>query len=90
MDDRLMISVEDEGEGISPAKMASAFDPFYSGKTAGRRTGMGLAKARRLIDRHGGKLVLENLEDGGLAARIFLSEWQLTRGEQSPERDKAA
>ncbi len=90
-DDRLTISVEDEGSGLTPERMASVFDPFYSAKSAGRRVGMGLAKAKRLIDENGGSLVLENIVGGkGLVARVSLPNWRLEKSNASRESEKAA
>lgn len=90
MDDRLVLSVEDEGQGLTPDRLASAFDPFFSDKPAGRRVGLGLAKARRLVDQHGGNLVLENLESGGLAARVSLPNWRLQTASVREGEQRAA
>jgi len=46
------------------------FEPFYSTKTRG--TGLGLALARRLVERMGGTLSLENGEATGAVARLHL------------------
>ncbi len=76
-DDRLMLSVLDDGAGLSPEVIAHAADPFFSSKEAGRQSGMGLAKARRVIEMHGGRLELLNRADGGAEARITLDRWRI-------------
>jgi signal transduction histidine kinase len=53
-DDRLEWTIEDNGAGLGPAKPEHLFDPFYSGKQAGRGRGLGLATAWRLTHEHGG------------------------------------
>jgi signal transduction histidine kinase len=53
---RLAVTIEDDGPGLSPAQHKHLFDPFYSGRTAGRGTGLGLSKAWRIAKIHGGVL----------------------------------
>ncbi|MFM9996696.1 MAG: HDOD domain-containing protein [Phycisphaerales bacterium] len=59
-DDRLLIEVEDKGTGMTPKTLQHAFDPFYSDKPAGRQTGLGLARARRLVELHHGEVSLRS------------------------------
>jgi signal transduction histidine kinase len=51
--------VTDNGSGIDPELVAQAFQPFQSTKgQAG--TGLGLAAAKKIVDEHGGNLVVEH------------------------------
>lgn len=76
-DDRLMVSVQDDGRGIPPEVLAHAVDPFFSSKDAGRRTGMGLAKVRRIVELHGGRFeLLPGVDGRGAEARITLDAWR--------------
>lgn len=76
-DDRLMVSVQDDGRGIPPEVLAHAVDPFFSSKEAGRRTGMGLAKVRRIVELHGGRFeLLPGANGRGAEARIVLDVWR--------------
>jgi signal transduction histidine kinase len=57
--DRARISVIDDGPGV-PAEIATRlFEPFATTRAGG--TGLGLAAARRIAERHGGTLALESL-----------------------------
>jgi signal transduction histidine kinase len=46
----------DSGKGIAPGEAAHLFDPFYCGRQAGRGLGLGLPRAARIIEQHGGRL----------------------------------
>ncbi|MEO8378558.1 MAG: ATP-binding protein [Acidobacteriota bacterium] len=61
-DSRAVISVEDNGPGISPELLSKIFDPYFSTKTSG--TGLGLAIARKAIEEHGGHIRAENVHPG--------------------------
>lgn len=56
----VQIQVSDDGTGFSPAQRDHAFDPFYSGRQAGRGLGFGLPKCWRIVQRHGGNLSLQS------------------------------
>ncbi len=54
--DKLTITVEDTGTGITTDLTDQLFEPFVTGRPDG--TGLGLAIARELMDAHGGRLTL--------------------------------
>jgi signal transduction histidine kinase len=51
------IHVIDTGPGLDGAQRARVFEPYYTTKGGG--TGLGLPTARRIVDAHGGRLLLE-------------------------------
>ncbi|WP_281559270.1 two-component system sensor histidine kinase EnvZ [Thalassomonas sp. RHCl1] len=67
-------SVCDEGEGIPEAEIDRLFQPFTQGdKARGTEgSGLGLAIIKRIVDTHGGKVILSNREQGGLQAKVYL------------------
>lgn len=73
-DGRLVITVSDDGPGLSEKALRHAFDPFFSEKKAGRQQGLGLARARRLLGLNGGDLLLRNRDEGGVLASIVFAE----------------
>ncbi len=59
-DGRVMIRITDSGPGLSHRALNHAFDPFFSEQDAGRRPGLGLARARSIIELHGGVIEIGN------------------------------
>jgi signal transduction histidine kinase len=61
----LVVSIVDDGPGMTPSVAARAMEPFVTTKADG--TGMGLAIARAAVDEEGGELRVENGSGGGLS-----------------------
>jgi signal transduction histidine kinase len=57
---RAKIIVSDNGPGMDADTATRAGDPFFCGREAGRGIGLGLPKARRLIESSGGSLAIES------------------------------
>jgi signal transduction histidine kinase len=58
------VVVEDNGTGPPQPQREHLFDPFYSGRSAGRGRGLGLPTAWRLARQHGGDVRFVSLPDG--------------------------
>jgi signal transduction histidine kinase len=69
---RVALTVADNGCGMDEETLKRAFDPFFSSKPAGRRRGMGLAKALRWIESSGGTMRLESRLGKGTRGSILL------------------
>ena len=83
---RLVIAVEDDGVGMSEHTVAHAFDPFFSARPAGRRNGLGLARARRLVEMHGGTIRIRS--EAGVGTEVWIA--LPTDGECVGSMDRAA
>ena len=70
------LSVADEGEGMDEATLAKAFTPFFSARRAGRRRGLGLARARRTVEANGGRIFLRSKAGEGTTATVQLPSGQ--------------
>lgn len=64
--------VIDDGIGMDAATLRRAYDPFFSGREAGRGAGLGLSKARRFLAVNGGGIALESRPGAGTRAEISL------------------
>jgi len=71
---RCLITVSDDGRGMDPDAARRAFDPFYSGRDAGRGIGLGLPKAWRLIEGSGGEVAIESRPGQGTRVAVVLPE----------------
>jgi signal transduction histidine kinase len=69
-----LITIDDEGPGIPDHSMSRVFEPFFrvdpARRKAGPGAGLGLAIAKEIVERHGGKLTLQNRSPRGLRQEI--------------------
>ena len=87
---RVVVTVSDNGCGMDEATVKRAFDPFFSNKPAGRRRGLGLAKALRWIEASGGSIRLESRPGQGTRGVILLPAKPATpEGKPAAERRAA-
>jgi signal transduction histidine kinase len=66
------IAIADDGRGMTAEALRRAFDPFYSGREAGRGIGLGLPKAWRLVEANGGGIVVDSRPGQGTRVAIKL------------------
>jgi signal transduction histidine kinase len=63
--------VADNGRGLSGTDRAHLFDPFYSGRDAGRGLGFGLCKCWRIVTNHGGWIDVDSAPGVGTTFRVY-------------------
>ena len=68
------IIISDTGGGMSPAVVQRVFDPFFSHRRAGRGRGLGLARAHRIIEAHGGRVWVVSQPGEGTSFHIVLPQ----------------
>ncbi|WP_157598064.1 MULTISPECIES: DAHL domain-containing protein [unclassified Rhizobacter] len=84
-DDMVRIEIQDNGSGIPANVLPKIFDPFYTTKPIGKGTGMGLSISFKIIQEHGGKILVDTEPGVGTVFSILLP-----LGPREPERsDKA-
>lgn len=64
-EEQVVVSVIDNGRGMTAEVLGRAMDPFYSHRSAGRSRGLGLARVRRWMLLGGGDVQLESKPDVG-------------------------
>ncbi|MDX9911505.1 MAG: HDOD domain-containing protein [Phycisphaerales bacterium] len=93
LEDRLLFIVSDRGPGLSERAGRHAFDPFFSEKPAGRQTGLGLTRARRLAEVCGGEITLASAPGRGTVATLAIADWRAISagsGDSASSRGQAA
>lgn len=67
------LSIVDDGPGVTSDEVRRhLFNPFYSGRSAGRGLGFGLCLAWQIVRMHGGLMLHETPEDGGAGFYVAL------------------
>jgi len=66
----ITVGIDDTGAGMTDDVLSRAFDLFFTTKAEG--TGLGMAIARSVVDRHGGELAIESAPGHGTRVRVRL------------------
>ena len=70
--DKVLISVKDNGNGIPQKILDKIFQPFFTTKPTGQGTGLGLSLSYDIVKAHGGELKVETKEREGSEFIIVL------------------
>jgi len=76
------LAVKDNGPGIAEDLQVQIFEPFFSTKDNQHRTGLGLAVARGIVERHGGTITVHSKPGAGAEFVIHLP----ARGEETERK----
>jgi signal transduction histidine kinase len=68
----VLISVEDEGVGMTPEARARAFEPFYTTKPVGEGTGLGLSQVYGFVQQSNGHVEIDSEPGKGTVIRMYL------------------
>ncbi len=80
--DTVLITVEDNGPGISKSDLKKVFDPFFTTKPVGKGTGLGLSISYGIIREHNGDIFIHSEVGSGTQVTI---ELPVDRGEVRQE-----
>lgn len=70
--DQILLTVEDEGRGISPENLPHLMDPFFTTKREIGGTGLGLWVSAGIVKEHGGTLAFAPVATGGTVVTLTL------------------
>lgn len=68
--DMILLSITDNGSGFPEHLLARAFEPYMTSKPKG--TGLGLPIVKKIVEEHGGKITIENQNQGGTCVNVLL------------------
>ena len=71
-DDVVTLRVVDNGQGIDPETLKKVFDPYFTTKTNGKGTGLGLFITKRIIEDHKGQIGMLSSPGTGTSVVIRL------------------
>ena len=71
--DKMIFSIADSGEGISPAIKSKIFDPFFTTKEVGKGTGLGLHIVKSEVEKHSGSVEVSNANPHGTIFTLIFS-----------------
>jgi PAS domain S-box-containing protein len=66
----LKLMVRDNGSGVPEQLLGRLFEPYMTSKQKG--TGLGLAIVKKIVEEHGGKITIENQQQGGTCVSVIL------------------
>ncbi len=73
--DAVRLEVQDRGTGFNPKLLHRAFEPYVTTKARG--TGLGLAIVRKIVEEHGARVEIQNVDSGG--ALVSITFFRLAR-----------
>jgi signal transduction histidine kinase len=76
------VALSDTGSGIPAADRERIFDLFYTTKPRG--SGLGLAICRRIVEEHGGRILVDSKEEEGSTFTVLLP-LQVSGNRESPQ-----
>ena len=69
---QVLITVEDDGEGMGPEVQSKLFEPFFTTKGVGKGTGLGLSTVYGIVTGHGGHICCQSKVGEGSTFFIYL------------------
>jgi signal transduction histidine kinase len=86
------IEVADTGCGIAEEALGKVFEPFFTTKDEGKGTGLGLAVAYGIIQRHGGHIGVDSREGEGTRFTVVLPalDPSTLRGQAEPALERVS
>ena len=68
----VFITFRDHGPGIPENELSHVKEKFYKGSSHVRGNGIGLSVCDEIVTRHGGELLIENAQGGGVCVTVIL------------------
>lgn len=83
----VVIQVTDTGKGIQPTELDKIFEPFYTTKSLGQGTGLGLSTALGIVKSHQGFILVDSKVGSGTTFKVYLPA-QLYQSSEDVQSDR--
>ena len=84
------LSIEDTGHGMDQATIAKIFDPYFTTKSRGKGTGLGLAVVLGILRNYGGEIRVESEPGKGTVFTLYFPVVELAANQSQPVYDAEA
>jgi two-component system, cell cycle sensor histidine kinase and response regulator CckA len=83
----VVLTVADTGEGMTEETLQRIFEPFYTTKSMGKGTGLGLASVYGIVKSHAGTLAVDSQKDAGSTFTIYFpaSDKKMETAPENPQ-----
>jgi PAS domain S-box-containing protein len=88
-EDKILLAVQDNGEGLSKEETTQIFNPYFTTKGRGH-AGLGLSIAKRFVQRYGGSIMVESVKGAGTTFKVEFPLLTTTDPEKLPQANKQA
>ena len=88
--DYVVVSVTDDGEGMTPAVVARAVEPFFTTKSLSKGTGLGLAMVYGFVEQSRGRLEIDSEPQRGTTIRLYFPAYKAEAAQGAPAGEGAA
>jgi len=70
--DRVTVTIRDTGCGIPASLRSRIFEPFFTTRDVGHGMGLGLSVSKTIVEKYGGDIEVDSIENAGTTVRIHL------------------